>query len=154
MIRKTHQKLTRKIHEIFLVLMMESETFTIGTLKKIFFETYCRWPKHEINLAFLMSMIINIWEMVYSYIEITLPHECSPINLLHIFRTHFCNNTYGGLLLKVHQNIWGFLRTIDDLNMCIKLWFLNVDNQYNKQHRCLKASNKSQSLTLEGTWKI
>ena len=96
-------------------------------LEKDIFKT-CRWPKHEINVAFLMSMIINIWAMLYSYIEITLPHECSPINLLHIFITPFCNNTYGGLLLKVHQNIWSLLRTIDDLNMCIKFWFLNVDN--------------------------
>ena len=24
-----------------------------------------------------------------NFIEIALPHECSPVNLLHIFRTHF-----------------------------------------------------------------
>ena len=33
-------------------------------------------------------------------IEITLQHECSPVNLLHIFRTPFLKNTFGGLLLK------------------------------------------------------
>ena len=27
-------------------------------------------------------------------IEITLEHECSPVHLLHIFRTTFNNNTY------------------------------------------------------------
>ena len=31
--------------------------------------------------------------------EITLPHGCSPVNLLHIFRTCFLKNTSGWLLL-------------------------------------------------------
>ena len=34
-----------------------------------------------------------------NFIKITLRHECSPVNLLHIFRTPFYKNTYGGLLL-------------------------------------------------------
>ena len=29
----------------------------------------------------------------------TLRHECSPVNLLHIFKTPFYKNTSGGLLL-------------------------------------------------------
>ena len=29
-------------------------------------------------------------------LEITLRHECSPVNLLHISRTPFLKNTYGG----------------------------------------------------------
>ena len=33
-------------------------------------------------------------------IEITLWHGCSPVNLLHIFRITFPNNTSGGLLLR------------------------------------------------------
>ena len=32
-------------------------------------------------------------------IEITLWHGCSPINLMHIFRTPFLKNTTGRLLL-------------------------------------------------------
>ena len=36
-----------------------------------------------------------------NFIEITLQHGCSPVNLLHIFRTPFPKNTYGGLLLEV-----------------------------------------------------
>ena len=32
-------------------------------------------------------------------IEIALRHGCSPVNLLHIFRTPFYKNTSGGLLL-------------------------------------------------------
>ena len=33
------------------------------------------------------------------FIETTLRHECSPVNLLHIFRTPFTKNTSGRLLL-------------------------------------------------------
>ena len=29
----------------------------------------------------------------WNFIEITLRHGCSPVNLLHIFRTHFTKNT-------------------------------------------------------------
>ena len=34
-----------------------------------------------------------------NFIEITLQHECSPVNLLLIFRTSFYKNASGGLLL-------------------------------------------------------
>ena len=33
-------------------------------------------------------------------IEIALRRGCSPVNLLHIFRTPFCRNTSGWLLLN------------------------------------------------------
>ena len=33
------------------------------------------------------------------FIEIALRHGCSPVNLLHIFRTHFPKNTPGWLVL-------------------------------------------------------
>ena len=36
-----------------------------------------------------------------NFIEITLRHGCSPINLLHIFRTPFPRNTSGRLLLHI-----------------------------------------------------
>ena len=35
----------------------------------------------------------------FNFIEITLRHGCSPVNLLHIFRTPFPKNTSGRLLL-------------------------------------------------------
>ena len=35
-----------------------------------------------------------------SFIEITLRHRCSPVNLLHVFRKPFVKNTSGRLLLK------------------------------------------------------
>ena len=44
-----------------------------------------------------------------NFIEITLWHGCSPVNLLRIFRTLFSKNTFGWLLLYIsitsRQNI-------------------------------------------------
>ena len=37
-----------------------------------------------------------------NFIEITLRHGHSPVNLLHIFRTPFPNNTFGRPLLYLH----------------------------------------------------
>ena len=36
--------------------------------------------------------------MQSNFIEIAFPHGCSPVNLLHLFRTPFPKNTSGGLL--------------------------------------------------------
>ena len=36
-----------------------------------------------------------------NFIEITLRHGCSPVNLLHIFRIPFLKNTSGELLLEI-----------------------------------------------------
>ena len=47
------------------------------------------------------------------FIEITLRHGCSPVNLLHIFRTPFIKNTSGLLLLhfaKLLKNHWQLLK--------------------------------------------
>ena len=40
-----------------------------------------------------------------NFTEITLRHGCSPVNLQHISRTHFYQNTSGGLLLDVSQGL-------------------------------------------------
>ena len=39
-----------------------------------------------------------------NFIEITLHHGCSPVNLLHIFRTLFTKNIPGRLLLNMSTN--------------------------------------------------
>ena len=38
-----------------------------------------------------------------NYIEITIWHGCSPLNLLHIFRASLLKNISGRLLLLVHM---------------------------------------------------
>ena len=43
------------------------------------------------------------------FIEITIRHGCSLINLLHIFRTGFYKNTSGGLILN--SEVWRYLNS-------------------------------------------
>ena len=40
-----------------------------------------------------------------NFVEITLRHGCSPVNLLHSFRTPFLKNTSGRLLLDLNELI-------------------------------------------------
>ena len=40
-----------------------------------------------------------------NFIEITLRHGCSPVNLLHIFKTTFARNTSGWLLLDIDLTV-------------------------------------------------
>ena len=40
-----------------------------------------------------------------SFIEIALRHGCSPVNLMHIFRTLFSKNPTGGLLLMLSETL-------------------------------------------------
>ena len=40
-------------------------------------------------------------KLLGTFIKIALQHGCSPVNLLHIFRTPFHRNTYGWLLLSL-----------------------------------------------------
>ena len=51
--------------------------------------------------------------MLFNFIEITLRHGCSPVNLLHIFKRPFLKNTSGRLLLLLlrfnrlrHSSSW------------------------------------------------
>ena len=50
-----------------------------------------------------------------NFFEITLRHGCSPVNLLHIFRTPFPRNTSGWVLLTrllFPKKLWKFTSTI------------------------------------------
>ena len=44
--------------------------------------------------------VISI-KLLSNFFEIALRHWCFPVNLLHIFRTPFYKNTYGGMLLMI-----------------------------------------------------
>ena len=46
------------------------------------------------------------------FIEITLRHGCSPVNLLHIFRTSFLKNASGWLLLILSKANWRILTIV------------------------------------------
>ena len=43
-------------------------------------------------------------KLLCNFIEITLRHGCSPVNLLHIFRAPFLRNTSGWQLLSLYLN--------------------------------------------------
>ena len=74
-----------------------------------------------------------------NFIEITLWHGCSLVNLLHIFRTPFLKNNSGGLLLwnkqmriqsPVKHLRWSFFLNSSILNIClcsvqVPLWLSN-----------------------------
>ena len=50
------------------------------------------------------------------FIEITIRHGCSPVNLLHIFRAAFPKNTSGWLLLNEYQTrVSGVFRTLSNI---------------------------------------
>ena len=55
-------------------------------------------PKCNFNKVAKQS-VISI-KLQSNFIEITLRHGCSPVNLLHIFRTPFPKNNSGRLLLN------------------------------------------------------
>ena len=67
-----------------------------------------------------------------NFIEITLWHGCSPINLLHISRTPFLKNISGRLLLKVDSiNFWKHTvhhqkHCIDDEQCAFNFVFLSL----------------------------
>ena len=39
--------------------------------------------------------------MLCNFVVFTLRHRCSPVNLVHPFRTPFPKNTFGGMLLDI-----------------------------------------------------
>ena len=75
----------------------------------------CQKTRNSPPKVFLRKVILKIcskftgkhpcWSVISiklqnNFTEITLWHVCSPINLVHIFRTLFLKNTSEGLLLK------------------------------------------------------
>ena len=60
-------------------------------------------PKCDFNKVACRS-VISI-KMLYNFVEITLRYGFSPVNLWHIFRTLFCKNSTGGLLLNARLMI-------------------------------------------------
>ena len=57
---------------------------------------------------------VNLIKLQSKFIEITLRHGCSPVNLLHIFRTLFPKNTSGWLLLNIFiNNLIFFIKDVE-----------------------------------------
>ena len=45
-------------------------------------------------------------KLLGNFIEITIRHGCSPVRLLHIFRTYFPKNAFGGLPQLIYRFLW------------------------------------------------
>ena len=58
----------------------------------------CSCEKGVLKICSKFTGVISI-KLLCMFIEIALRHECSPVNLLHTFRTHFPKNISEGLLL-------------------------------------------------------
>ena len=76
---------------------------------------------------FLQKGVLKIWriftgehpcrsvtsiKLLWNFIEIILLHVCSPVNLLHLFRTLFPKKTSGGLLLGKKKESSADFRTL------------------------------------------
>ena len=66
-----------------------------GVLKKSFLKICCKFNGERPRRS-----VIAI-KLLCNSNEITLPHEFSPVNLLHIFRTPLCKNISGEQLLNL-----------------------------------------------------
>ena len=86
--------------------------------------------------------------MKINFIEITLLHGCSPVNLLHIFRTTFPKNTSGGLLL--YMNIEKSIFVIFLLPASI---LFNDNNNYNNDSPPKLCCNPTHTLSLSDSIK-
>ena len=91
----------------------------------------------------------NSIKLQNNFIYITLRHGCSPVNLLHIFRTAFLKNTSEGLLLLLCS---GNTSKKQDCKIIVFLWssscwlliwksFLNLEHHkrggaYNQTYYC------------------
>ena len=80
-----------------------------------------RWIQKQPSSAVLGKGVLEIL-LQSNFIEITLRHECSPVNLLPIFRTtfsKFSTNSSGRCLLWIHKR-WLNINKIKLNTYCIK----------------------------------
>ena len=62
-----------------------------------------------------------------SIIEITLPHGCSPVNLLHIFRKPFTKNTSERLLLIKQKYIYLAIRAPFHTHFHVSIFYFSFN---------------------------
>ena len=75
------------------LVFLEAATQRCSWEKKGVLKICCKFAGED-----LCRSVISI-KLQSSFIEITLRHGCSPVNLLHICRKRFLSNTYEWLLL-------------------------------------------------------
>ena len=111
-IRGYNKIITSTIFNInFFWFIITIHLYDILLIQNLFQFVICRSSYPEVFLVKGVLKICSIFTGVHpcqsvisikllcSFIEITLCHGCSPINLLHVFKTRFSKNTSGRLLL-------------------------------------------------------
>ena len=87
----------------------------------------CSWKKvfwkHAATLQENPCRSVISKRLLCNFIEITLRHGCSPVNLLSIFRTRFTKNTSGLLLLKYGKRNSDLDKIIAKTNECVESIF-------------------------------
>ena len=83
----------------------------------------------------------NLQENTLAEVRFTLRNGRSPANLLHIFRTHFPKNTFGGLLLKTDSQLFSLSNSLDQSEAYLRHfqtshWWVRKTFH----HRCLIGS--------------
>ena len=70
----------------------------------------------------------QIYKLQINFTEITLRHECCPVNFLHIFKAPFPNSTCGGssqmmvsLIMKLAHSIFFFFLLDKQLYFLLKM---------------------------------
>ena len=76
----------------------------------------------------------------------TLRHGCSPVNLLHIFRTPFSENTSGRLLLGISQVIMKIWARIWYSRIALKNSILQIHQIHLRLYSCLVLSHTASCI--------
>ena len=99
-----HKSISSSQHKTYAMFFIENYKFSAKTKsRKSHLDIFLRKGVMKICSTFTEEhpcrSVISL-KVLCSFIEIVLRHGCSPVNLLHIFRTSFRRNTCGWLLLK------------------------------------------------------
>ena len=123
-------------------------TYTLLLTERKFMwrSTHSKYPLNQVNKTLLCN-----------FIEITPRHGCSPINLLHIFRTPFLKNTSGRLLLdlphcythfsKIRVGVASWSQDLSYIYYSLQLYLYynneweNLQDTPNSQYNCQYLTN-------------
>ena len=99
--------------------------------KKVFWKYVTNWQENT------HAKLYDSIKLQSNFIEITLQHGRSPVNLLHILVTFFQKKTSGGLLLTVHEWV---IHAILHETQYLNILFVNIYKVCSKYSECPRSS--------------